>query len=769
MMSPQEKAGAPEGAPASDSTVATTVTVTETAADHDSGAGGQRTGKPYTVPVTIEAIPDELRDLDRWVGWAWTRKDGKWTKPPIKTNGRNASSTNPATWTTFDKAIAAYQNGTFDGIGFVLTEDDDFAGTDLDHCVEDGHIEEWAQEVIDRIGSYTEISPSGTGVRIVVRGKLPPGGRKVDSDGRKIEMYDSGRYLTLTGSRITDTGIEHRQEELEAEHARWFKPSHASEGFDYRTYLATPSLSDAEILDKAMSAANGAKVRHYYNGGNDGTEDGSASAGDLALLCQLAFYTQDPAQLDRLFRGSGRNREKWNRPDYREATIGKALKAVTDTYSPPGPNIGLKLPDGRVIGAEEEDRPRRYLQPVDLLALMAADPPDEEWSVEPLVPARKHTGIVAARGTGKSLLALDIAARKATGQATLGQPQGDPVDTIYLDQEMGPDDLYERLADLGWTLDNNAFGKLVDHLHYYQLVDLPALDTQEGGAALEEIVAHHGAELVVIDTVSRVISGDENSNDTFRELFRHTETRLKRRGVTLIRLDHLGKDLTKGSRGASGKEDALDVVWQLTETATGSLSLRLTKGRQAWIPNLVTVHRDNWNGTLSHAIHEQPTPDWLIDLADLIDSLGLPADAGTPTVQKALRDADHGRRRADIAKAVKFRKGRAKEGTQGGNTPGTPRGNTTGNTPEHPPLETHSDQGLFDREHPPEHPGTVGGWFPPPIGGNTPTPSPQTCTVCDRPGDDLLVIHGEIVHPRCAPNSWRPPDLPPPEPEEVTP
>ena len=291
-------------------------------------------------------------------------------------------------------------------------------------------------------------------------------------------------------------------------------------------------------------------------------------------------------------------------------------------------------------------------EPVNLRSLMSSDPPEHEWMIEPLLLARKQTGLVAKRGERKSLLILDVSVRIAAGHAVLDQPAGEPVHVVYIDMEMAPDDLWDRLHDFGWTVDNPDFDLLVEHLHYYQLIDLPPLDTEEGGDMLEAIVDFDQAKLVVIDTVSRVISGDENAAETFRDLFRHTETRLKRNGVTLARLDHLGKDPARGSRGASAKEDALDVVFQLESTEKG-IRLKKTKGRQAGVPDYINIEQEYDNGILRHVLPDTLAPQWLIDLVFLTDQLDLPDDAGVPTIQKALRDKGDGRRRSVIGEALR--------------------------------------------------------------------------------------------------------------------
>lgn len=156
--------------------------------------------RPSAFAVKAENIPKELKARPQWVCWRWVRREGKWTKPPYQPNGRLADCTNPIAWSNFDSALAAYQDRTqdFDGIGFVLTRDDPYTGIDLDHCVAtDKSIKQHAIRIIEQLNSYAEFSPSGTGVRIIVCGKLPPGRRK--STRLRIEMYDTDRYLTLTG------------------------------------------------------------------------------------------------------------------------------------------------------------------------------------------------------------------------------------------------------------------------------------------------------------------------------------------------------------------------------------------------------------------------------------------------------------------------------------------------------------------------------------------------------------------------------------------
>jgi hypothetical protein len=372
-------------------------------------------------------------------------------------------------------------------------------------------------------------------------------------------------------------------------------------------------------------------------------------------------------------------------------------------------------------------------EPVDLRTLMSSDPPEQVWLIEPFVLAGKHTGIIATRGERKSLLTLDLVARRSTGQAVLDQPAGDPIHVVYLDMEMGPDDLWDRLDSFGWTIDNPNFDTLVEHLHYYQLIDLAPLDTEEGGIALEAIVAQHDATVVVIDTVIRVIAGGENDNDTFKDLFRHTETRLKRKGVTLLRLDHLGKDEKKGSRGASAKEDALDVVYQIKGNDKGDIRLTKTKGRQDGLPEVVKIEQEYDNGVLRHVIPLVYITEETMGLVFEIDRLDLPDDASTRTVQKALQAKGDGRRRTDIGKAVAFRKGRKHTVSNVGTTPGT----THREPPPEPPgtttEETTDNQGKRSGNHPGNHPEPSMGTLSPPYKGESSQTPKSLCDRCDHP------------------------------------
>jgi primase-polymerase (primpol)-like protein len=155
--------------------------------------------KPKRCDVLAGFIPAELKERNNWVLWkyTWDAEHEKWTKPPFTKTGSKASVTKPATWTDFKTAFDTYEsNKEFDGIGFVLSQDDPFVGVDLDGCIDEyGSVAAWAEVIVEKFKSYTELSPSGHGLRIFIKGRLPGKGRK----NGKIEIYNKERYLTLTG------------------------------------------------------------------------------------------------------------------------------------------------------------------------------------------------------------------------------------------------------------------------------------------------------------------------------------------------------------------------------------------------------------------------------------------------------------------------------------------------------------------------------------------------------------------------------------------
>jgi primase-polymerase (primpol)-like protein len=254
-------------------------------------------------------IPQELIEYKQWVPWKMAEVDGRKTKLPISPwSGKLAACDKPQSWSTYRHSRFAAPRFRCDGVGFVFTADDPFCGVDLDGCrTPDGIIAPEARRIIDRLNSYSEVSPSGTGVHIFVKAKLPGGGRRTG----KIEVYDSGRYFTMSGKHLEGTPrkIMDRQQEIDELSAEIFPvPSPPA-----KSSPAMAAMSDDDLIERAKRARNGDRFTRLWTGNiSDYANDHSRA--DAALCCMLAFWSDgDSDRIDRLFRRSGLMRDKWDR------------------------------------------------------------------------------------------------------------------------------------------------------------------------------------------------------------------------------------------------------------------------------------------------------------------------------------------------------------------------------------------------------------------------------------------------------------------------
>lgn len=276
-----------------------------------------------------------MNDLQKekvWVNWRFDPKRGK--VPINSRTGGNAMSDNPQTWNYFQMAKA--QIGRYDGVGLMFANG--VCGVDIDGT--DGHTKEnpLTAELLELFkGTYIERSPSGSGYHVIFRcdvNKIPT---VTDKDGKRklnpayyqknpkngIECYISGltnRFFTCTGDVVSaNTAITDQTEQV--------------------LYLLHKYLYRGEerintaILERARNAKNGRKFIALYDNGDTSAYSDDESSADIALCNQLAFYLQgDAAAVDAAFRESALYRPKWERSDYRETTISKAISLCGGEY-----------------------------------------------------------------------------------------------------------------------------------------------------------------------------------------------------------------------------------------------------------------------------------------------------------------------------------------------------------------------------------------------------------------------------------------------------
>ena len=458
------------------------------------------------------------RDLKQWVVWRYETRDGKDTKVPYdpKQISRRASTTNPDTWSTAAHAaeVRRVRPEMFDGIGFVVTPEDDFVGIDLDHCrdPETETIQPWALQILIKLDSYVEVSPSGTGLRIFVRGEIPEEGpfrlRDTDRFGieGQLEMYDRGRYFTITGQRIDDTRpgseINWRQQELDdLREDLW--PIPVAEPVAEPVAPATPSTiedgpTDSELIELARNSAIGDEFQALWDGHTDSYE-GDESKCDHHLARMIAFYTgPDPDRIIRIFNESARGqREKWQkREDYRARTVSRVLKNVTEFYTPPQPKP--KVATMRHLVAVDPDSPTPVAGGGFIRSakdLMKQELPEVKWVVQDILPE----GVTLFAGKSKirkSWLCIGLCVSVAAGGVALGRTPVEKGNTLYLALEDNDRRMQRRLSKV---LNGEPCPEGFDYATTFPRVD-------QGGAELlvQWIEANPNARLIVIDTLAKI-------------------------------------------------------------------------------------------------------------------------------------------------------------------------------------------------------------------------------------------------------------------------
>ncbi len=295
----------------------------------------------------LHELPDELRQLRQWVAWRLSANCGgsRAEKLPLNPHdGSNAKANDPRTWGTYSQAVRyASENGLVGnagGIGFEFAGG--YAGIDLDDVVLSvGTLKPFADDVVRIMDSYTEFSPSGKGLHILFKlnTSLSEFGACRRNDTLGIEMYDCGRYFTITG-RVYGSAkpIAERTEQARNIYDKYLlqpRDNNAKKDLLHsfeRVEIYEPDVSsDDELLEKMFNSQHGAEIRALF-GGDTSSYANDDSRADLALCSYLAFWTNnDTSRIDRLFRQSGLMRRKWDKKHgvqtYGEMTISKSLIA----------------------------------------------------------------------------------------------------------------------------------------------------------------------------------------------------------------------------------------------------------------------------------------------------------------------------------------------------------------------------------------------------------------------------------------------------------
>lgn len=284
-------------------------------------------------------LPQSLKSTGKFCCWKYEKRSGKTTKVPYSPlTGRRAKSNNSNTFCDYSAAVERVYG--YDGLGLGI-----FGGLsaiDIDNCVNtDGSLSPLATDVIQLIDSYTELSPSGKGIRILFTSK----GFEYDKtsyyiNNRKIglEIYVCGatnKFLTVTGNVLHNCDIKERSKRLQTVLDKHMKRPHVLKA--QNPHAGKSYLSDASVLEKIQQSKQAEKFKKLWNGDTTGYE--SQSDADMALSSILAFWCGgDVSQMDRLFRQSGLMRDKWDRglcgSTYGRFTLENSVAITKEFYKP---------------------------------------------------------------------------------------------------------------------------------------------------------------------------------------------------------------------------------------------------------------------------------------------------------------------------------------------------------------------------------------------------------------------------------------------------
>lgn len=327
-------------------------------------------------------------------------------------------------------------------------------------------------------------------------------------------------------------------------------------------------------------------------------------------------------------------------------TMDQLLPLAGSAAAEVAPDSGEPVPDsGEDLSALAEIAGR--YTPVDWRQAWEGQPEDIDWLYGEFLERGTLSALFAKPGTGKSLIALELAVAIVRSGGTV----------VYIDHENRVADLVDRLQAFGCD-----YAELTPRLALYSFADLPPLDSAIGGTHLLALAVANGADLVILDTTTRLVAGRENDSDTFLQLYRCSLVPLKSRGITALRLDHPGKDAEKGQRGSSAKDGDVDCIWRLSAVTDGieyRLEREKLRGAPMGRPGMFTLRRryeplrHEWD-----EIDETTCPpnDLQIKIIGQLDAQNVPLTAGRDVVRKIL--AGHGIKagNAQVSAAIKLRR-----------------------------------------------------------------------------------------------------------------
>ena len=517
------------------------------------------------MSVKLQNAPENLQKFGLFCLWKYEERNGRRTKVPYnpRTLARG-DSTDKSTFVTFPEIAAIWQrvNDQFDGVGVGVF--DQLAAVDIDHCIDsESGLSELARNITARLNSYTEISPSGEGIRIffaVLNTEWYDKARYyVNNRSRGLEIYLPGttnRFLTFTGNTTNKRPVMMCEREIRAILEDYMLRQPKEE--QPRPAAAAADLTDAELIDKAAGASNGELFMKLWSGDISGYP--SHSEADQALCNILAFWTgRNQARIDALFRQSGLMRDKWNRKQsgttYGAITAGKAAADCRAVYDPV---FGDPLQD---YARELPPPPPQPVPELELVSLDQVEEKEPEWLIDGWIPKQSVTLIGAEGGTGKTSIWTHIVAKISAGKTTMfdtGYTERKPSKVMYFSSEDSADTVIKKkIRDQGGNM-GNVLTLDYGNKRFNEI-------TFSDNGLLEQLIKRYRPVLCVFDPVQQFIPDKVKMAE--RNAMRRCLAPLKRLAevynVTFILICHANK-----RDGASGRKRLADTsdLWDFARS-----------------------------------------------------------------------------------------------------------------------------------------------------------------------------------------------------------
>jgi len=530
--------------------------------------------EPYSRRIPDAwTLPQELINRPIWCAWKLVHKAGKSKPDKVPVSPRSSSSkswaSDPAFCATFeDAAKFAREDNSLQGVGIVLHPESGLIGGDLDGCVDPATSgpNALAAEIIQAADTYTEVSPGLNGYRFIAEGTF--GGFTGNNRSQGVELYESGRFLTITGLHVADTPLEVSQRDLSGLGKRFFGKQETQASPD--NLPAVPDRVDITRFDLAT---------HVHQWIVEGTEKGVRS--ERLLQCAKDLYRAG-------------------------ASAGEILSILSD------PEYGisskpLEERHGDIQSAREwlyrytvtkavalvDAEPR--LATIDLKQhqaanLLATPPPVQQYVIQDLLPEPVAAAIVAPGGTGKSFWLMQLAVAVASGSPFMGCAVERPGGVLMLAAEDDRAELARRLHSIVSTSDN-PFDQRSDKAreatgrNFYPVSRLAddnriTIKGTDGSittnTALVETIIKTAKQvpnlrLIILDPVSRFRAGEENASEDNTRFVEALEKIRKETGVTVLVAHHSRKgadgETQDSIRGSSAFVDALRWAATLTVPA----------------------------------------------------------------------------------------------------------------------------------------------------------------------------------------------------------